>query len=101
MFVINILDIIWQHFQQIFLTVCHFDTGLIADHDFSAKMYITVHGKTGKTAVLPGFCKLEQGSDSGCTPLYYGGLTLIMCLQHAGGIEAVHCLNFVYFSSNI
>ena len=31
--------------------------------------------KTGKTAVLPGFCKIE-GGDSGGPPPCYGGLTL-------------------------
>ena len=32
-----------------------------------------IGGKTGKTVVLPGFCKIEWGSDG--APPYYGGLT--------------------------
>ena len=40
-------------------------------------------GKTGKTPVLPGFCKIERGS--GGTPPCYGGLTLHVGARRAGG----------------
>ena len=34
-----------------------------------------IGGKTGKTVVLPGFCKIEHGGGSGGAPPYYRGLT--------------------------
>ena len=45
-----------------------------------------IGGKTSKTAVLPGFCKVERGgSGSRGTPPYYGGLTWPMRARRAGG----------------
>jgi hypothetical protein len=35
-----------------------------------------IGGKTGKTAVLPGFCKIEHSGGSGGALSNYGGLTL-------------------------
>jgi hypothetical protein len=29
---------------------------------------VAIGGKTGKTAVLPGFCKIERGGRSGAPP---------------------------------
>ena len=34
-----------------------------------------VGGKTSKTAILPGFSKIERGGGSGDVPHCYGGLT--------------------------
>ena len=31
-----------------------------------------IGGKTGKTAVLPGFCKIERGGSGGAPPCYRG-----------------------------
>ena len=31
-----------------------------------------IGGKTGKTAVLPGFCKIEHGNSGGAPPCYRG-----------------------------
>ena len=41
-----------------------------------------VGGKTGKTAVLPRFCKIERGS--GGAPPYYGGLSWPVRARRAG-----------------
>jgi hypothetical protein len=41
-----------------------------------------VGGKTGKTAVLPRFCKIERG---GGAPPYYGGLSWPVRARRAGG----------------
>ena len=35
----------------------------------------TIGGKTGKTVVLPGFCKIERGGGSGGAPLCKGVLS--------------------------
>ena len=40
--------------------------------------------KTGKTAVLPGFCKIERGGSSS-TPLCYRGLIWLGHVLRAGG----------------
>ena len=39
-----------------------------------------IGGKTGKTVVLPGFCKIEQGGGRGDMPTCYRGLTLSFLL---------------------
>ena len=44
-----------------------------------------VGGKTGKTAVLPRFCKIGRGGGSGGAPPYYGGLSWPVRARRAGG----------------
>ena len=43
--------------------------------DGQTDRWTAARDKTGKTAFLPGFCKIEQGGGSGGAPPYYGGLT--------------------------
>ena len=45
----------------------------------------TIQGKTGKTAVLTWFCKVEHGGGSANTPLCYGGLGLPGRTGRTGG----------------
>ena len=44
-----------------------------------------IGGKTGKTTVLPSFCKIEHDGGSGGAPLCYGGLSLPGRARRAGG----------------
>ena len=44
-----------------------------------------VGGKTGKTAVLPRFCKIGRGGGRGGAPPYYGGLSWPVRARRAGG----------------
>jgi hypothetical protein len=50
----------------------------------------TLGGKTGKTAVLPRFCKIGRGG--GSAPPYYGGLSCPVRARRAGGAAALFCL---------
>jgi hypothetical protein len=47
-----------------------------------------VGGKTGKTAVLPRFCKIGRGS--GGAPPYYGGLSWPVRARRAGGAAVAY-----------
>ena len=49
-----------------------------------------IGGKTGKTAVLPGFCKIERGGGSGGVPLCYRGLTWLGCAGCASGNPGIY-----------
>ena len=57
-----------------------------------------IGGKTGKTAVLPWFCKIEHGGSSGGAPPCYGGLSLLRRMRCAGGtpdvVESKICPRF-------
>ena len=53
-----------------------------------------VGGKTGKTAVLPRFCKIGRGGGRGGAPPYYGGLSWPVRARRAGG-AAVKCKEFL------
>jgi hypothetical protein len=46
-----------------------------------------VGGKTGKTVVLPQFCKIGRGG--GGAPPYYGGLSWPVHARRAGGAAAL------------
>ena len=54
----------------------------------------SVGGKTGKTAVLPGFCKIEHGGGSGGAPQNYGGLTWPVRARRAGGAVVMQSVVF-------
>ena len=43
-----------------------------------------IGGKTGKTAVLPGFFEIERGNGSGGGPLCYRGLIWFGRARHTG-----------------
>ena len=43
--------------------------------DIKIDFFKVIRGKTGKTVVLPRFCKIERGGCSGGAPTCYGGLT--------------------------
>ena len=53
-----------------------------------------IGGKTGKTVVLPRFCKIEHGGSSGDTPPCYGGLTLPRRERRIGGAPDMYFLTF-------
>ena len=52
---------------------------------FSLKARGAIGGKTGKTAVLPGFCQIERGGGSGGMPPCYRGLIWLGQTHRAGG----------------
>ena len=47
-----------------------------------------IGGKTGKTAMLPWFCKIENSGSSGCAPPCYRGLIWLGHMRHASGAPA-------------
>ena len=49
-----------------------------------------VEGKTGKTEVLPGFCKIDRSGGSGCPLLYYGDITWPVRACHASGTAGLN-----------
>ena len=51
-----------------------------------------IGGKTCKTMVLPGFCKIECGGDSGSAPPCYRGLILLGPVCRADGTPAQLCI---------
>ena len=51
---------------------------------------VDIGGKTGKTRVLPGFCKLECGTGSGATPPCNRGLIWLGLACCAGGAPDLH-----------
>jgi hypothetical protein len=55
---------------------------LLLNYEFSSG---AVGGTTGKSAVLPRFCKIGRGGGSGGAPPYYGGLSWPVRARRAGG----------------
>ena len=62
-----------------------------------------IEGKTGKTGVLPGFCKIEWGGGSGCVlPCFRGLIWLGRARRASGtpdnftdGIAELYCLDII------